>query len=84
MRSTLWLTRRQLNTALNTVFPQSIQCYAYRFASARWSACCAWHGGEAITAWVSDEEYDTHQEAVFAAYRRARQDAPDYVGYSEN
>jgi len=70
-----WLTRRQLNGALNRVFPFSIHCYAFQFGTdaARWSACCATHGGDAITAWTSAETYDTQLEAVCAAYRHAWQ-----------
>jgi len=79
---------RELHAVLNEIFPESIQCFAYQFASdgCCWRACTATHGGAEIAAWTSQETYADQFSALCAAYRRARRvvGLPSYRGYSPN
>lgn len=77
---------RELHAILNEIFPESIQCFAFQFASdgCRWRACTATHDHythrssdgiareNGIAAWTSQETYPDQFSALCAAYRHAR------------
>lgn len=73
-----WMTQRELNTALNAVFPDSLHVYAFAFGtSGRWTACYSTiEDGYAVNGWTSNGTYDTYWQALQAAYRFAREKVP--------
>jgi hypothetical protein len=87
-RERSWLTRRELNCALNSVFPDSLHVYAFQFGtSGRWTACYSTiEDGYPVNGFTSNGTYDTHWQALQAAYRFARERAPlpDYRPHSAN